>query len=149
MSNSILLQNLKATDQHGLNTDNNKSVTTDLLYSEITKEIIGAAFEVHRQLGFGFLEKVYQRALQVELEQRKIKSVLEEKIKVKYKGIIVGDYSADLLVEDSVIVELKVAPSYTPENEAQLLNELKATGRKVGLLLNFGRAKVEFKRFVF
>ncbi len=120
-----------------------------MAYADITHEIIGAAFEVHRQLGYRFLEKVYQRALQVELQQRRISSVLEEKIQVRYKGIIVGDYSADLLVENVVVVELKVSLHYNPEDEAQLLNELKATCKKVGLLLNFGRAKVEFKRLVF
>jgi len=134
--------------KHGLNTDA-KADTTALAHSQITKEIIGAAFEVHRQLGYGFLEKVYQRALQVELQQRELKSILESKIKVQYKGMIIGDYIADLLVEDAVVVELKVSSQYNSEDEAQLLNELKATGKKVGLLLNFGRTKVEFKRFVF
>lgn len=96
-----------------------------LQHEEITGQIIGSAFEVHRVLGYGFLEKVY------------------------YKDVAVGDYQADLFVEDAVIVELKVAKTYRSEDEAQLLNELKATGIKVGLLINFGRTKVEFKRMVF
>ena len=104
---------------------------------------------MHRQLGYGFLEKVYQRAIQIELQQRGVCACLEEKIQVRYKGVIVGDYVADLLVEDVIVVELRVSSHYNPEDEAQLLNELKATGKKVGLLLNFGRAKVEFKRLVF
>jgi len=70
-------------------------------------------------------------------------------MKVKFKGVIVGNYAADLLVDDKVIVELKVAKSYNPKDEPQLLNELKATEIKVGLLINFGREKVEFKRFVY
>ncbi|MFZ4693530.1 MAG: GxxExxY protein [Verrucomicrobiia bacterium] len=120
-----------------------------MAHSEITQEVIGGAFEVHRQLGYGFLERVYQRALQVELERRGLKSVTEAKVQVNYKGVVVGDYAADLLVADCVVVELKVAADYNPLDEAQLLNELKASGIKVGLLLNFGRSKVEFKRMVF
>ena len=97
----------------------------------------------------GFLEKVYQRALKLELELRGLKAEIESKIKVVYKGVVVGDYQADLFVNDSVIVELKVAKEYQSSDEPQLLNELKATGVKVGLLINFGRTKVEFKRLVF
>jgi GxxExxY protein len=121
----------------------------ELLHREITEQIIGAAFEVYRVLGYGFLEKVYQRALQVELQLRGLKAELESKIKVRYKDATVGDYQADLFVQDSVIVELKVARDYQPADEPQLLNELKATGIQVGLLINFGRTKVEFKRLVF
>jgi len=116
------------------------------LYGDVTEQIIGAAFEVHRSLGYGFLEKVYQRAMQVELRLRGLKAELESRIKVQYKNCIVGDYSADLLVNDVVIVELKVAAQYNSNDEAQLINELKATGLRVGLLINFGREKVEFKR---
>ena len=116
---------------------------------QITKEIIGAAFEVHRVLGYGFLEKVYQRAMQVELVKRGLRAQLEHEITVRYKGVIVGDYKADIFVEDAVMVELKTTKTYNSEDEPQLLNELKATGTKVGLLTNFGRKKVEFKRMVF
>jgi len=119
------------------------------MHEDITREIIGASFEVHRVLGYGFLEKVYQRAMQVELVKRGLRAELEHKITVNYKGVVVGNYQADIFVEDAVMVELKVAKSYNPEDEAQLLNELKATGVKVGLLINFGRTKVEFKRMVF
>jgi GxxExxY protein len=121
----------------------------ELLYADITEAIIGAAFEVHNVLGYGFLERVYQRAMQVELRLRGFKADIENEIVVRYKGIVVGLYKADIWVNDSIIVELKVAKSYCSEDEAQLLNELKATGVKVGLLINFGREKVEFKRFVF
>ncbi len=121
----------------------------NLKYQEITEAIIGSAFEVHNILGYGFLEKVYQRAMQVELLQRGHKAELEPTIKVKFKGVVVGDYAADLLVDDKVIVELKVAKKYNPKDEAQLLNELKATEMEVGLLINFGKEKVEFKRFVY
>src|SRR5262249_47860867 len=121
----------------------------DLVSREITETIIGAAFEVHRVLGYGFLEKVYQKALQVELIRRGVQVEMECKIKVLYKGAVVGDYEADLFVNSELIVELKTAKSYNPEDEPQLLNELKATGIKVGLLINFGREKVEFRRFVY
>ena len=120
-----------------------------LQYKEITEAIIGSAFEVHKILGYGFLEKVYQRAMQVELQLRGHKAELEPAMKVKFKGVIVGNYAADLLVDDKVIVELKVAKNYNPKDEPQLLNELKATEIKVGLLINFGKEKVEFKRFVY
>jgi GxxExxY protein len=115
----------------------------------VTHDIIGAAFEVHRELGYGFLEKVYLRAMQTELKLRGQNAELEHRISVQYKGVGVGDYAADLLVAKRVLVELKIAPEYQTADEAQLLNELKATGIKVGLLINFGRTKVEFKRMVF
>jgi GxxExxY protein len=121
----------------------------DLQQQEITEQIIGAAFEVHNTLGYGFLEMVYQKAMQVELRVGALNAEREREIRVTYKGVEVGFYKADLLVNDCVIVELKVAKAYTTEDEPQLLNELKATKIKVGLLINFGRTKVEFKRFVF
>ena len=120
-----------------------------LLHESTTRRIIGAAFEVHDQLGYGFLERVYQRALQVELLRRGATAEIEKRIQVQYKGIVVGDYDADLIVDGCVAVEIKVAPQYDKRDEAQLLNELKATGLKVGMLLNFGRAKLEYKRLVF
>jgi len=120
-----------------------------LEFEDTTGAIIGAAFEVYNVLGYGFLEKVYQRALQVELLRRGHSAVLEQPIKVKYKGTIVGEYAADLLVDEKVLVELKVAKEYNPKDEPQLLNELKATEIKVGLLINFGKEEVEFKRFVY
>jgi|ERR1700693_271023 GxxExxY protein len=118
-------------------------------HKEITEAIIGAAFEVYNELGCGFLERVYHRALQVELIQRGFRAELEKRLTVHYKSTIVGQYDADLIVEDCVVVEVKVAPQYDRRDEAQLLNELKATRLKVGLLLHIGRTKVEFKRLVF
>lgn len=104
---------------------------------------------LHAQLGYGFLERVYQRALQVELLRRGAIAELEKRIQVQYKGVIVGDYDVDLLVDGCVVVEIKVAPQYDKRDEAQLLNELRATGLKVGMLANFGRTKVEYKRLIF
>jgi GxxExxY protein len=125
------------------------SGSAKLLHEETTGKIIGAAFEVHQQLGYGFLERVYQRVLQVELLRRGVTAEIEKRIQVEYKGVIVGDYDADLIVNGCVAVEIKVAHQYHKRDEAQLLNELKATGLKVGMLVNFGRVKVEYKRLVF
>ena len=122
---------------------------TPFPHKEITEAIIGDVFEVYNHLGYGFLERVYQRALQVELLRRGFRAELEKRITVRYKNAIVGEYDADLFVEDSVLVEIKVAPRYDKRDEAQLLNELKATGTQVGLLANFGRGRVEYKRFIF
>jgi GxxExxY protein len=118
-------------------------------HQDTTGAIIGGAFEVYNELGHGFLERVYHRALQVELLRRGRAAELEKRIAVRYKDVVVGDYEADLIVDNVVIVEIKIAAQYDKRDEAQLLNELKATGMKLGLLLNFGRTKVEFKRLVF
>ena len=122
---------------------------TKLQHAGITEKIIGAAFEVYAELGYGFLESVYQKAMQVDLQRLGLRCEIECPIKVKYKGVIVGEFRADMFVNEVVIVELKTAKNYNSEDEPQLLNELKATGVKVGLLINFGRTKVEFKRTVF
>ena len=119
-----------------------------MVHGETTSHIIGAAFEVHNTLGYGFLEKVYQRAMQVELIKRGSQAELEVPIKVLYKSALVGEYYADLLVDGSVMVEIKVAKCYNREDEAQLLNELKATAVKVGMLVNFGREHVQYKRMI-
>src|SRR5260370_2700782 len=125
------------------------SEKSKLLHEETTRKIIGTAFEVHSQLGYGFLERVYQRALQVELVRRDATAEIERRIQVQYEGVVVGDYDADLIVDGCVAVEIKVAPQYDKRDEAQVLNELKATGLKIGLLINFGRSKVEFNRLPF
>ncbi len=134
-----------------MNTDKTQieNKTKEFKYKAITEAIIGSAFEIHNVLGWGFLEKVYQRALQVELIDRRYSVDLEPSLKVKYKDKLVGEYAADLLVDGKVIVELKVSKKYNPKDEAQLLNELKASEIEVGLLINFGKEKVEFKRFVY
>lgn len=118
-------------------------------HKEITEKIIGAAFEVHKILGYGFLGRVYQKAMQVELKHRGLGAELEKPIKVRFKGHTIGDYFADLFVDEKVIVELKVAEKYNLKDEAQLINELKATAIRIGLLINFGREKAEFKRLVY
>ncbi len=118
------------------------------LHKEITEAIIGSAFEVYNHLGYGFLHRVYQRSLQVELARRGFSGDLEKRTTVRYKEVIVGEYDSDMIINDAVL-EVKIAPQYDKRDEAQLLNVLKATGVKVGILLNFGRYKVEYKRLVF
>src|SRR5258708_35990346 len=129
--------------KHRLNTEKitKGGRVVELEHREVTEQIIGSAFEVYRVLGYGFLEKVYQRAMQVELQLRGFKALTEDGINVFYKEIDVGFYRADLFVNDVVIVELKTTKSYDSEDEPQLLNELKATGIRVGLMINFGRTK--------
>ena len=117
----------------------------DYKYSDISKEIIGAAYEVHNTLGSGFLEKVYQNALMVELKLRKIGAEAEKPITVHYRGEMVGNYIADIVVEDKIIVEVKAIKALSEIHEVQLVNYLTATGIEVGLLLNFGKS-VEVKR---
>src|SRR5260370_30967944 len=92
---------------------------TPFPHKEITEAIIGAAFEVYNHLGYGFLKRVYQRALEVELRRRGFRSELERRITVRYKDAIVGEYDGDLFVEDSVLVEIKIAPQYDKRDEAQ------------------------------
>ena len=116
--------------------------------NEITYEINGAVFEINRVLGSGFLEKVYQNALMVELKSRGLKAESQVPIKVFYKDNVVGEYITDILVEEKVIVELKAVESLDRIHEAQLLNYLKATGIQLGLLVNFKHPKAEIKRMV-
>jgi len=116
--------------------------------NEITYQINGTVYEVNRVLGPGFLEKVYENALLTELRRRGLRAESQMPIKVSYKGDVVGDYFADILVEDQVIVELKTVERIERIHEAQVLNYLKATGLKVGLLVNFKHSKATVKRLV-
>jgi GxxExxY protein len=116
--------------------------------NEITYQINGAVFEVNKVLGPGFLEKVYQNALMEELTSRGLKAESQVPIKVFYKEAVVGEYIADILVEDKVIVELKTVEKIDKMHEAQLLNYLKATKTQIGLLVNFKHSKAEIKRMV-
>lgn len=120
----------------------------DLKHSETTGKIIKAFYKVYNTLGYGFLEKVYENALVSELEQMNLSVLQQASIKVFYNGKEVGDYFADLIVENSVIVELKSVENILSIHEAQLLNYLEATKIEVGLLLNFG-ATAEYRRKVF
>ncbi len=117
-------------------------------HEEITDKIIHAFYRVYNTLGYGFLEKVYENAMAIELRKMGLKVVQQARIVVYYEGEEVGDHNADLLVEDLVIVELKAARVLEDSHEAQLLNYLKATTIEVGLLLNFG-PKPQFRRKVY
>jgi GxxExxY protein len=116
--------------------------------NDITYAINGAAFEVNRILGSGFLEKVYLNSLLVELRERGFNAESQIPVKVFYKNKVVGEYIIDILVEKKVIVELKTVEKFDNVHEAQLLNYLKASGIQVGLLINFKHPKVEIKRMV-
>jgi len=116
--------------------------------NELTYVIRGAVFEVYRVLGEGFLEKVYERALVKELLIRGLRAEAQVPLQVMYKGEVVGEYFGDIVVEGQVIIELKAVDELAGIHEAQLLNYLKATGYKMGLLINFRHPKVEIKRFV-
>ena len=117
-------------------------------YSEITEKIIQAYYNVYNKLGFGFLEKVYENSMMLELKKFGLDAKKQFPINVNYDGFRVGEYFADIIVNDSVIIELKAAENLCPEHEAQLINYLKATNIEVGLLMNFGK-KPQFKRKVF
>jgi GxxExxY protein len=121
---------------------------TPLRHENITENIIGAAYEVHNTLGTGFLEKVYENALAIELRHIGLRIEQQYPIRVSYKGEIVGDYTADIVVEDKVVVELKAVNTLDPIHEVQLVNYLKATGVEVGLLINFGKS-VDVRRKIF
>jgi GxxExxY protein len=115
---------------------------------DLTEKILRAAFAVHNALGAGFLERVYSNALAVELRAQGIALQNELPLKIQYRNTIVGDYVADLVVDGRVLVELKACASLDPVHIAQILNYLRASKIHVGLLLNFGRPKLEYRRFV-
>jgi GxxExxY protein len=114
-----------------------------------TYSVIGAAMEVHRVLGCGFLEAVYQEALEIELEARGVPFRRQVELPVRYKGRLLNKiYVADLITHETVIVELKALARFSGTEEAQVINYLKATGLETGLLLNFGARSLEYKRFI-
>jgi len=120
----------------------------NLIHKDITDKIIKSFYKVYSELGFGFLEKVYQNALFLELIAMDLSCEKQKPIKVHYNGHIIGEYFTDLIVNDCVIIELKAATTLVEEHEIQLINYLKATDIEVGLLLNFGK-KPQFKRKLF
>jgi GxxExxY protein len=122
----------------------------DFLYKSETYQIIGALMEVHRELGCGFLEPIYQEALAIEFDNQLIPFEAEKKISVNYKGIPLDKfYVADFVCFDKIIVELKALSALNTDHEAQIINYLNATGLKVGLLVNFGEKSLKYKRFVY
>ena len=119
------------------------------IYGDLTYKIIGIAMKVHSDLGSGFLEKVYENAMMVLLEKEFIKAEQQKEIVINYYGKGIGNYVADILVDEKIILELKTVDKLTDIHSAQIINYLKATGIKVGLLVNFKNSKLEYKRFVY
>ncbi|MFH1197413.1 MAG: GxxExxY protein [bacterium] len=120
----------------------------EYLHQNLTSQILSAFYKVYNTLGFGFLEKVYENSLKIELENHGLKVERQKQINVYYQTKLVGEYYADLIVNDLVIIELKAAEGIVEEHEHQLLNYLKATDIEVGLLLNFGK-KPEVRRKIY
>jgi GxxExxY protein len=123
-----------------------KECLMPLLYEELTSQILNACFEVIHELGAGFLESVYQNALAIALRQKGLRAVAQVPLSVSFRDEVVGNFVADLLVEDKVIVELKAVSTLVPAHQSQVINYLKATGIEVGLLVNFGNPKLDFNR---
>jgi GxxExxY protein len=119
-----------------------------LKHRELSEKIIAAAFAVHKELGYGFVEKVYKNALAIELQENGIKCALEVPLRVLYHERTVGDYLADMIIDDKIIVEVKAISDLAAIHEVQLVNYLKATGLQIGLLINFGES-VKVKRRIF
>ncbi len=115
-------------------------------YEDITHKIIGSAYQVYNQLGFGFLESVYKKAMIIELSKHDLKIEEEKSLKVHYDKQVVGDFYVDLFVEEEIIVELKSVQNLAKEHEVQLVNYLNGLHKEIGLLINFGPAGVEVKR---
>jgi len=121
----------------------------DLIYKDESYKIIGACIEVHNELGPGFLEPVYQEALEIELDSQKIPFQREAPLPIKYKDSVLNkSYIADFILYERIILELKALDALSTVHESQVLNYLKATGYKLGLLVNFGQSKLQYKRLV-
>ena len=120
----------------------------ELLHKNITEEIIQSAYKVHNTLGPGYLEIIYHNALVTELRKRNLKCDIERIIEIFYEDNKVGEHRLDLIVENRVVVELKSVSDFHPAHQAQIISYLKASGMRVGLLFNFGKARVEHKRYV-
>jgi len=125
-----------------------KIINDDNLYKELTQKIIGCSYRVHNELGAGFLEKVYQNALAIELRESRVPFEQEFPLSVHYRGHLVGEYVPDFIVDSKVIVELKATSDLAAPHEVQLVNYLKATGLRVGLLINFGKSVVVKRRIL-
>ena len=119
-----------------------------ILYKELSYKIIGLAMQVHRELGSGFLEKVYENSLMVLFRRDKIPAAQQVSINVHFEGEIVGNYIADILVEDKIILELKCIEAIANIHRAQALNYLKATGKQLAIILNFAKKKLEYERLI-
>ncbi|HLL99948.1 MAG TPA: GxxExxY protein [Pyrinomonadaceae bacterium] len=119
-----------------------------IVYKDLSYKVVGLAIQAWKELGYGFLEKVYENALMILLEENGIKAEQQIPIKVKFHGKVVGDYIADILVEKQIILELKAQDKIADIHKAQTLNYLKATGLKLAIILNFGKDRLESERLV-
>ena len=117
-----------------------------LRHEELTGKIIGCCIEVMRELGSGFLENVYKNALSITMVEKGLNVLMEKTFEIEFRGRKIGRYNADLIVEDLIIIELKCCAALLPEHQAQLINYLKAADVEVGLLVNFGNQKLDYKR---
>jgi GxxExxY protein len=120
----------------------------NILYKDLSYQIIGLAMEVHRKLGYGFLEKVYENSLMILLKREGIRSEQQYPIKVYFEGKVVGNYVADILIEDKIIIELKCVEKINNIHKAQALNYLKATQMRLAIILNFAKDKLQYERLV-
>ena len=134
-----------------MNTNRDDTNIVDLIYKEEPYQIIGVAIEVYNELGSGFLESVYQEAMEIESRKRNLPFTSQKELKIKYKEFtLYKEYNADLIYFESVLVELKALERLSGKEESQVINYLKATGLKLGLLINFGsNKKLEWKRFIY
>ncbi|HXG64183.1 MAG TPA: GxxExxY protein [Blastocatellia bacterium] len=131
------------TNEHERNRDESR-----VLYKDLSFKVIGLAMDVHRKLGHGFLEKVYENAMMVLFRKAGIRAIQQAPIKVYFEGEVVGSYIADILVEEKVILELKALDKLTGAHRAQTLNYLKATGLRLAIIINFGGKRLEYERVV-
>jgi len=131
-----------------MNTDNNEKSKEEYLHQELTKDILASAFKVHNSIGCGLLEKVYGNAMSWDLKLNNRQVVEEKEFKVVYREKEVGSYFGDLVVDEKVIVEVKAVEKLNNVHRAQLLNYLRISGMRVGLLLNFANPKLEYERII-
>jgi GxxExxY protein len=120
----------------------------EMIYPDLSYRIVGCALEVYRELGYGFLEKVYENALMVALQQAGVQATQQVTIEVPFRGVVVGQYTADIIVEQKVLLELKSCDDISPVHMAQTLNYLKATNLRLGIVLNFTKGDLQFRRVV-
>jgi GxxExxY protein len=135
--NTNYLNNIKITEP-----------TRTLIYKELSYKVVKLAFDVHNELGCGFLEKVYENALMMLLDRENIPARQQAPTDVYFQGKVIGQYFADILVDNKLILELKAVNTITDINKAQVLNYLRATGVKLGIILNFAKPKLEYQRLV-
>ncbi|MBI3070202.1 MAG: GxxExxY protein [Candidatus Levybacteria bacterium] len=124
------------------------AVNNRYLYSDITDKVIGAASKVHKELGPGLVEKLYQRALKIELSKKGVNAEREKRINMRYNGVNIGFDKVDFDAENKVLVEIKAVSELSEIHRAQMISYLKSSGRRVGLLINFGMIRLELKRII-